>query len=961
MPFNQLKERFAFLGEVDSSLGARQRYATDASIYEQLPSCVVFPTCHNDLVALVRFANQFQRKITLRGGGTSLAGQAIGNDIIADISRHMNRILSLDLAKRQVRVEAGVVLDDLNRFLKPHGLWLAIDTSTANRCVIGGVVANNSCGAYSLAYQTPRQQVVAVTAVLSDASSCVFEPLSTEMVQEKKTQTNLEGDIYRCIDAMIFENKQAILTAFPDPSIIRRNTGYALDALALQSHWHSRDSEDTQANLSQLICGSEGTLVLMSDVVFQLQPLPLSRGLLVVHFNDVFLALDATAVLLKTAPVAIELIDAPTMAGTKGHAGFQKHRFWIDGEPEAVLVIEYFAETEAQLDVMLKKGIALANGLAGVYASVPVTGANMASVWEVRKAGLGLLMGKVSDKKAIAVIEDTAVPVVHLSAFMRDIRALMASLSVNCIYYGHASVGLIHLRPELDLSQPSDKVLFTKIAAQVSLLVKQYKGALSGEHGDGRLRAPFLNEQFGDAVYKLLVSVKQVFDPNNRFNPDRIIGNLPIDSDWRIPVSSATLVTGFDWQQDGGFAKSVEKCNGAGACRKSTGAMCPSYQVTRDDRFATRGRANLLRFALQSPEPVTTMSETALQEALSLCLSCKACKSECPASVDMSRLKSEVLFQTRKNNRLTFKARLLRHYAAMLPWLNRARYLIPLLDRVRWLFSPFGWDSRRHFPLPDGKDLLNWWEDTGKNNNNATGKLVVVLVDVYSRYLHTESGKSTIVVLQQLGFNVQPIWLTDSPRLLISSGFLNEARVVLSQLVNALVAQVDQEKLWGIVGIEPSELLVLRDDALALLAPHDQTALATYQNRIWLFEEAMLAFAKTHTDYIWKKANQPVTIHVHCHQKSLVGTELTKQAFALLQAPVTIIDAGCCGMAGSFGYEHTDISLKIAQQVLLPSIADLAEDVSLVSSGTSCQQQVFDFAQRKAIHPAVLFANVMTR
>ncbi len=935
-----------FKGDFDASVGARQRYATDASVYEQLPQLICWPRDARDVQVLVKLAQEFSLPITMRGAGTSLAGQAIGDGMIVDTTRYLTRVLEVDLQAQTVSVEPGVVLDELNAQLKPHGLWLALDTSTANRCVIGGVVGNNSCGAYSVAYGTPRDQIVSVDAVLSDGNLVTFAEYDADVYAQKLRQNDCEGQVYQSIDAICRHGQAEIVQAYPDASIIRRNTGYALDVIAQQSRWQS---DLGRANLAQLICGSEGTLALVTSVTFRLQPLPKHRALVVVQFDDVFAALDATPSLLSVKPMAVELIDAPTMAGSKGHAGFERFRFWLAGDPEAVQVVELAADSEAALNDKIELTSQLARRLAHAYDVRCLRGADMTAVWQVRKAGLGLLMGKVGKRKAVAVIEDAAVPVHSLSAFMRDIRALMTELSVNCIYYGHASVGLIHLRPELDLTLAEDKRRFVQIAQRVSGLVKHYKGALSGEHGDGRLRGPFLREQLGDAVYNYCVDVKRAFDPQNLFNPNRIISQLPIDSDWRQSVADVDLTTGFDWSSEAGFGASVEKCNGAGACRQSVGAMCPSFQATQDDEHSTRGRANLLRFALQSPEPQQALSGQQLSEALSSCLSCKACKSECPASVDMSRLKSEVLYQQRLAGAGRLLDRLLRHYHRVLPLLNKGRFFVKGLNALLW--------SQRKFPLADGADAQQWWLQQGKQFNPISAHKLVVLVDVFSRWLHPQQTQATIRVLQQMGYAVEPIWLKQSPRLLISHGFLAEAKNLLTGVIAEHGDLCDSAE--AIVGIEPAELLVWRDDGLALLSGADKARLSDWQSKCFVFEEAMLALTPHVAGWQWPAYEHPVAVQVHCHQRSLVGFAKTQQAFALIGVQVASLSDGCCGMAGSFGYQHPELSVKIAQKQLLPSIAQQDETTKIVASGSSCQQQMSDLAGRKAVHSALIFADAL--
>ncbi len=935
-----------FKGDFDASLGARQRYATDASVYEQLPQLICWPRDAQDVQALVKVAQAFNLPITMRGAGTSLAGQAIGDGMIVDTTRYLNRILEVDLLAQTVRVEPGVVLDELNAHLKTHGLWLALDTSTANRCVIGGVVGNNSCGAYSVAYGTPRDQIISLDAVLSDAQLVRFAELTEAGFSHKLSQNDIEGVVYRCVDDICQHGKAELSQAYPDASIIRRNTGYALDVMAQQSRWQVQGGK---ANLAPLICGSEGTLALVVAVTFRLQPLPSHRALVVVQFDDVFAALDATPSLLSVKPIAVELIDAPTMAGSKGHAGFDRFRFWLAGDPEAVQVVELAANSETELIEKIELTMTLARRLPHAYDVRSLRAGDMAAVWQVRKAGLGLLMGKVGKRKAVAVIEDAAVPVTSLSAFMHDIRALMAELSVNCIYYGHASVGLIHLRPELDLTLTEDKHRFVQIAQQVSALVKHYKGALSGEHGDGRLRGPFLREQLGDKVYGYCVELKRAFDPNGLFNTNRIISQLPIDSDWRQSVADVALATGFDWSSEAGFGASVEKCNGAGACRQSVGAMCPSFQATQDDEHSTRGRANLLRFALQSSDLQQALSGQQLADALASCLSCKACKSECPASVDMSRLKSEVLYQQRQVGAAKLMDRLLCHYHQILPLLNKTRFLVKGFNALTWF--------QRKMPIADGKDARHWWQTQGQYLNPESSERVVVLVDIYSRWLHTQQTQATIRIVQKMGYAVDTVWMSNSARLLISHGCLSQAKQVLSDVITHHEALFNSAK--AIVGIDPAELLVWRDDGLALLSGADKARLSDWQSKCFVFEEAMLALTPSDANWKWPHYRTSVAVQVHCHQRSLVGFAKTQQAFALIGVSVQSLSDGCCGMAGSFGYQQSELSVKIAQKQLLPNIAKQDKTTKIVAAGSSCQQQMHDLSTRKGIHPALVFAEAL--
>ena len=956
-----------FEGDIDTSMGARQRYATDGSVYEVLPYGVVFPKSTQDIQRIVHVAARMRLSVTARGAGTSLAGQAIGDGIIIDMTRYMTSILDINIEQRTVTVQPGVVLDTLNQTLKAHNLWLPIDTSTANRCVMGGVVGNNSCGAYSLTYRTPREHIVSLTLVGHDASIMHLAPvLDAQAFEAKKKNAGLEGHIYQTLDQVLTEHHDAIIEAFPDPSLIRRNTGYALDALLTQSRWSTSENTDDAssiyANLAPLVCGSEGTLGIATDVTFNLSPLPKARALLVFHFDDIFQALDATPALIASGANAVELIDDATLSETEKHAGLSHHRFWLLGHPQAVQVVEYFADSINALEQKLDQGKALAVTLLanGCYAAAVVRGSEMASVWEIRKAGLGLLMGKAGKKKAVAVIEDAAVPIVHLSAFMRDIRQLMLEQGVGCIYYGHASVGLIHLRPELDLSDMRDKRRFEKIAARVSTLVKHYHGSLSGEHGDGRLRAPFLGEQFGPTVFSLLKHVKNTFDPYHRMNPGKIIATQLLTSDMRQAVSHvATLKrNGFDWvNSDGGFGLAVEKCNGAGACRKSTGAMCPTFQATHDDAESTRGRANLLRFALQHVNPVKAMKSADLQQALSTCLGCKACYSECPASVDMAKLKAEVLFQT-QNNRWSINRFVLRHYAFLLPILSRFRRLVGTLNTIRSSLSRLGvWDKRRYFPVARGSDLQHWWLSEGEiHNPKDDAKSVILLIDPFTRYQHPERGIACIKVMQNMGLNVFPVWISDSTRLLISNGFLDVAKRKLSVQWSLCASAIQQHPEAFVVGIEPAELLVWRDDAMSLLSQQHQNALSQHMAKFMLWDEWLVNFAQSNSNFYWPKIEHHILLHVHCHQKALSQATIAQQCLSLIAPQVDLIDGGCCGMSGSFGYEQTDLSIKIAQQYFLPAIANMDNKTLLVTCGTSCHQQAKDLADTEGLHTAEVFA-----
>ncbi len=696
---------------------------------------------------------------------------------------------------------------------------------------------------------------------------------------------------------------------------------------------------------------------------------PAYRKLICAHYLTVEAALEQVSELLTFSLAAIELIDQITLACTQDNLQHQQNRFWIEGTPGAVLVIELFDDDETVLNTRIAtvvQWLLSPTGKHAAYAAPVVEGADAAKVWAIRKAGLGLLMGKITRKKAVAVIEDAAIPVDKVPDYYRDMRALMAELDVGCVYYGHASVGLIHIRPELDLATERGRELFQIIAQRTSTLVKSYRGALSGEHGDGRIRAPFLPEQFGEEVYGYLVALKQVFDPNNLLNPGVIIGDKPITENLRaLRQVQQPLATGFDWSADLSLMDAVEKCNGAGACRKSAGrgVMCPSYQATREENYSTRGRSNLLRFALTEANPMQALSNEALQTALALCLGCKACKQECPASVDMAKLKSEVLFQTGGNT--PFIPRLaLKHYGTLLALGAKWPTLFNRLQNMRGVKRLMGVDARCVLPAVEGGSLEKWWQAQPKNSQNVTAT-VWVLCDLFSQRQSQAVAKATLRCVQKLGSEVKPVYLKHSPRALISQGLLKEAKYALLEVVNQL-STVQPEDL--VIGIEPSELLVWRDEVRSLLDSESlKTAWLQRSKPVLSFEEWLLlhhqqqklpAFKKFPPPYDSAKAK--VWLHVHCHQKALANPLDSKTALQLIpELDVEMVATGCCGMSGDFGYKHYDLSKKIAEQGILPALAKASENDLVVATGISCRHQIERFGQKNALHIAQVFDLVL--
>ena len=946
------------------------KVVTDASVFELQALQVLIPSSLDELTQVVRQTLSAKSALTMRAGGTSLGGQAIGSDTIVDVSKSLNKIIEYRPELREIVVEPGVIQDDLNAYVKGNALKFAPDTSTSNRAMIGGMIGNNSCGSYSVLYGTTREHVKSLDVILSDGSEVTFADLSADELQQKLELPTLEGQIYRFVFELLNKSGEEILQAFPHPSIKRRNTGYALDEL-YRCH-QPFNSSGKPFNLSTLICGSEGTLAVIKQATLNLIATPKVRKLICAHYETVEAALEQVPELLAFNPAAIELIDKSTLDGTKENLQQAQNRFWIEGDPGAVLVIELFDEDLATLNERVASQLnwlLSEERVSPAYAAPVVNAEQAVKVWAVRKAGLGLLMGKVTRQKAVAIVEDAAIPVDKLPDYYRDVQALMAELQVGCVYYGHASVGLIHVRPELDLATEKGRKLFQTIGARVSTLVKSYQGALSGEHGDGRIRAPYLPEQFGETVYSYLVGLKQLFDPENLLNPGVIISETSVVSNLRSDRKLQTpLKTGFDWQDQISLLDAVEKCNGAGACRKSagTGVMCPSYQATREDQFSTRGRSNLLRVALTKKDPTHALTNAELQTALEMCLSCKACHTECPASVDMAKLKAEVLYQTNQQS-WSLSRFSIKHYGKILSLGAKWPTLFNGVQNLSLVKSMMGVDKRRVLPAVHAFDIAKWWQQqsqvTSDKTKTTSSKTVWLLCDLFSQRQEPEVGQAAFSCLQKLGLEIKPIYMQHSPRALISQGLLDEAKYALLEILDQL-QEMQSDDL--VVGIEPSELLIWRDEVKPLLKNTQYFIPSEGGGKIietWLdqkqsvlsFEELVLQLQQEEILPEFKKmseqSNQKVWLHVHCHQKSLAQANDSQKVLELIpQLEVEMIPTGCCGMSGDFGYKHFDVSKKIAEQALLPALEKSQSEDLIVATGTSCRHQIQDLGQKTVLH-----------
>jgi FAD/FMN-containing dehydrogenase/Fe-S oxidoreductase len=919
--------------------------STDASIFEIEPKEVIYPANRKDLVEIVQDLLNKGQHFTMRAGGTSIGGQAIGDGVLIDISKYLTSIVSFSKKDREVTVEPGVIQDDLNDYLKPYNLKFAPDTSTSNRAMIGGMIGNNSCGAYSVYYGTTREHVKSIEVLLSDGSLVVFKELDELELKQKLQLQSLEGDIYRFVVNTLNHNKAGILNAFPDESLIRRNTGYAIDEL-IRKH-QPFNSVGNKFNLTPLICGSEGTLGVIIKATLNLVELPKYKSLIVAQFESEEQALMIVHNLMQFKPAAVEFIDKPTLEVSKNNAQQNSNRTWIKGNPDAVLVIEFFSNSKkAQELTVIKCQQWLKSKKAYDYSEIDPK--DYKKVWGIRKAGLGLLMGRAGSRKALAVIEDAAIPLKYLHQYYKEVKEVIKLYNITAVYYGHASVGLIHIRPELDLSIEKDKEIMSSIAYDVSILVKKYKGSLSGEHGDGRIRAPYIKDQLGQEVYQLLVDLKYTFDPKNLLNPNVIIGNNSITKDLRsVAQPNVNITAGFDWSDDISFFSATEKCNGAGVCRQSAGRgiMCPSYKATRDENFSTRGRANLLRKALSSNNPLKELSNAELKEALDLCLGCKACKTECPASVDMAKLKSEYLYQTQKQQdqlelwRIKNLGRILK-FGSKVPELFNLIQNSTIAKKVAKLEGDL--------PQMQSTTLSKWWKHN-KPTYNEYEVTVWVLCDIYTEYYDTQVGKDLLSFLKSCKVNIELINLDTSIIALISKGLLNEAKQALNRYY-AKLSNISEQDL--IVGIDPSEALVWRDDAKYLVEKTLQ---------VNLFEEVVIMLNKSNLLPKLKSIDEKVYVHLHCHQKSLVGKQITIDALSLIpKLQVEFLNTGCCGMAGDFGYKNQKLANAIKNQSFnIKYIESLGGNI-IVRTGFSCAEVIKKTKSKEVISLFSLYGDDTT-
>ncbi|MDQ7040219.1 MAG: FAD-linked oxidase C-terminal domain-containing protein [Rhodothermus sp.] len=935
----------------------RALYATDASIYRMEPVGVLLPAHADDVQAALEMAQAFGIPVLPRGGGSSLAGQAVNEALVIDFTKHLHRILEINPEERQVRVEPGCLLEPLNKALQPYGLMVGPDPASGGRATLGGMLANNATGAHSILYGSMIQHVCAVQALLADGTPVRFEALTADAWAERMRRHDPEGRLYRELDTLLRQKGDII--ARDTPRHWRRNSGYRLEYLL----------DASRRNLAQLLCGSEGTLAVVTELTVNLVPRPKQTALGVVHFHTRADALRAVTTILETSPSAVELFDGVAIEATRRAPGYAPRlATFIQGKPGAVLITEYFGETEAELVHKLDTLAAALQRTGQGYAMVRVLQPeHIQNVWSVRSEGVGLVMGVRGDHKPIPVIEDAAVPVEHLADYVADLERLFQETNTQAVFYAHASAGCLHIRPFINTKDAREVKKMREIAVGSMELVKKYGGVLSSEHGDGIVRG-WLNEAFlGPALCEVYRQLKQIFDPNGLLNPGKIIDTPPMTENLRMGPTYHTieLIEELDWSEAGGFARAVEQCNGNGACRKlESGVMCPSYMVTRDERHTTRGRANALRAVMSGALPIEELTGQALYEVMDLCVQCKACKTECPSNVDMAKMKTEWLAKYWEANGVPLRTRLFAHQPRLARWIGggwKARLVNSGLHHplVRWIMDRMlGISARRKLPAFASEPFTRWFQ---KQQQTGEGPPVVLFADTFNNYHHPEVARAATEFFWHLGLQVVvPDERACCGRPLISKGLISEAQQQLLDALERLYPYVEQG--WPIVGLEPSCILTFRDELLSLL-PGDPRARALARS-VLTFEEYVVRLAdEGRLNHVrWRQEPKRILLHGHCHQKALVGTDVAARVLSLPPGyTVEVLDTSCCGMAGAFGYEkeHVDISLKMAERRLAPAVRAADYGTLIAAPGTSCRAQIEDTTGRRALHPAEILRQAL--
>ncbi|WET68340.1 FAD-binding and (Fe-S)-binding domain-containing protein [Sphingobacterium sp.] len=941
-------------------------YSTDASVYQEKPLAVAIPADIDDIKKLIDFAQQHRITIIPRTAGTSLAGQVVGHGIIMDISRHFNGIIELNVEEQWVRVQPGVIRDDLNSYLKPFGLMFGPETSTASRAMVGGMIGNNSSGLHSIVWGDTRHNLISANVLLDDCSEATFETIDEATYFKKLLLTGREGDIYRNMNELLTDPQHlsAIEAGYPKRSITRRNTGYALDILADRS---------APFNMCNLLAGSEGTLAIVTEAKLKLMSLPPQElGLLCVHFADMVECMHGNVIALEHKPEASELVDKYIMDFTVGHPTYKYNRFFIEGDPQALLIVEFRGQTAAETEskAMALKADLIARGLG--YAYPYITGIEQTNlVWDVRKAGLGLIRNLPGDSQPVNLIEDCAVSPEDLPAYVSDIQKLLIEEGVHASYYAHAGAGELHIEPFVNLKTAAGKRTFRSILEKTSDLVLKYNGSLSGEHGDGRLRGEFIGKVLGEKVYKLLEDVKSIFDPQGVFNANKIVNTPPMDSHLRYDNDSnrTEIKTYFDFSKDESILRLAEKCSGSGDCRKTEitgGTMCPSFMATRDEKDTTRARANMLRQFLTNSTKKNRFDHEEIKEVMDLCLSCKGCKTECPSSVDVAKMKAEFLQHYYDEHGAGFRTKLIANFTQsqkLGSWVAPLYNFVVKNDFLSGMVKKtVGFAPKRSLPTVNGTTLTQWVKKQAAVSD--TKRRVYLFSDEFTEYNDAEIGITAYKLLTALGYEVVIPKHVQSGRTYLSKGFVKEAKKIANQNIHFLKGLITDDT--PLLGVEPSGIITFRDEYLSLVDDDLRVDAQKVAKNALMIDEFLLTEMKAgriHPEQ-FTGTTKKIKLHGHCYQKAFHLVTVTEQVLSFpTNFSVETIPSGCCGMAGSFGYEaeHYDVSMKVAELVLLPTIRKTSSDTLIAAAGTSCRHQIKDGVGRKSYHPVEILYDALLK
>ncbi len=944
-------------------------YSTDASVYQEKPLAVAIPKNVEDIKKIIAFANKNAITLIPRAAGTSLAGQVVGNGIVVDISKYFTNILEVNAKEKWVRVQPGVIRDDLNFYLKDFGLMFGPETSTASRAMIGGMLGNNSCGLHSIVWGSVRDHILEVKALLSDGSEVVFKE---ENIQSSNQSSSLKEKIYNNLFRLLNdENNQSLIqNNFPQSSVTRRNSGYALDSLINMQPFNAKGKP---FNVCKLLAGSEGTLAFVTEIKIALLDLPPKEiAVVCIHCNSIIESLKANIVALKHQPMASELVDKHIMDFTINHPEYSKNRFFINGDPAAILMVEFMDDN---IEVVKQKATNLIASLQKEklgYAFPVLYNEQTKFAWDIRKAGLGLLRNEKGNTQPVNLIEDCAVSTDELPNYIFDLQQVLVKHKVNASYYAHAGAGELHVEPMINLKSEEGLKTFRNILADTVELIKKYKGSLSGEHGDGRLRGEYISSVVGNETYQLFKEVKNIFDPNNIFNAGKITATPAMDTHLRVQQKNneREIKTTFNFSENDGILRLAEKCSGSGDCRKtniSGGVMCPSYMATRLEKDTTRARANMLRQFLSNELDDQPFNHDEIKEIMDLCLSCKGCKTECPSGVDVAKMKAEFLQQYYNKNGIPFRANLIANFSKQMKLISKISWAYNLfydVDIFRKIANNIvGFHPNRTMPKLSNETLLHWFNDHQPLSVNRHLSTVYLFCDEFTNYNDVEIGKKTILLLEAIGYQVIIPKHLESGRTYLSKGLVNKAAEIANKNIELLAEIVSNDK--PLVGIEPSAILTFRDEYIDLANENNYQRGKELAKHCFTIEEFLSNQYESGLidKKLFTEEKKEILIHGHCYQKALSSQKFIS---SIVEIPENyssqLIASGCCGMAGAFGYEkeHYHVSQQIGELVLFPAVRN-AKDKIVVASGTSCRHQIKDGTKTKALHPVELLHDALIK